>query len=141
MATGPRRYFTQPLGSGRSARLGANDPRARRDANARVISVDDPLTTSVVLTEAEVQALIDAALEAQAAAAPPEEELSLTFEQGAYAFEDVTNFYVSYGVDGSWEAIQHSSTASLTTGAYQTGTRPLTLVQFQAVPAFPTPAP
>lgn len=142
--TRQRRYFTTPLGSGRSERLGRADPRARRDAVARASSVQDPLALGF-LTEEAAQALIDTSIDA----IPEAEEV--TFEQVelevGVGYPDVENDYrfTTFGVDGAWETLRHRNGSTLqTTGGGQTGTVPTTLTVLRAldytdIPPVPVP--
>lgn len=79
----PKRYFTTPLGTGRAASLGPNDPRARRDAAARAESVDSPVSSAeLAALQAEV-AKLKQDMAATASAATAEESA------GATAPEDI----------------------------------------------------
>ena len=134
MARSPQRRFTVPLGSGRSARLGAADPRMRRDSNARVTSVDDPFAASGGLTASETQALIDASIASMPAAEVPEVP-STELEYGV-GYPDIAGnrWYTTFGVDGAWESVRHRPEANTqTTGGGQTGTVPSSLTVLRSL--------
>ena len=128
---GPKRRFVTPLSAGRSVSLGANDPRARRDNPARSVGVPDPS-----LTTAQVQTLIDTAIAESVAPVTPVAPESGTDSPGGGTLDQGTawpdppneHFYVVFGVDGAWEAIQFApTTGDATTGSGQTGPRPTSL--------------
>lgn len=56
-----------------------------------------------------------------------------TWEQGTTYLDGATAIYITYGVDGDWEATKSTVTGTTSTGSGQTGTKPTTLAALQAL--------
>jgi len=56
-----------------------------------------------------------------------------TWEQGTHYLDGSTAIYITYGVDGDWEATKSTTSGTTSTGSGQTGTKPTTLAALQAL--------